>query len=65
MEINLCYDMWVQEQRAFHPPIFRKLGAAFHVISSGQDCVCRWQTSLQDLSMGVGKEGMWNRLEEL
>lgn len=65
VEINACYDMWVQEQQAFNPPIFRKLRAAFHVINSGQDHVCRWQTSLQDLSMGVGKEGMWSRLKAL
>ena len=41
VEINACYDMWVQEQQAFNPPIFRKLRAAFHVISSGQDHVAQ------------------------
>lgn len=30
--------------------------------SSGQDRFCRWQTSLQDLSTGVGKEGMWRQI---
>lgn len=58
VEINSCCDMWVQEQWAFNLHIFRKLEAAFPVISSGQDRFCRWQTSLQDLSTGVGKEGM-------